>query len=424
MNLFSRGLPVAALLLWMSACPAFAAEKQFALTVKAGTHDHANVPAVVTLQLPAALAGARSATLTCPAGNKIAGQLTAPELLNGAVAAEGSVVRELHFILPNLKREAAMSLKAVISTEPAVEPGFAWKEAPGEYAELSFDGRPVMRYVSKPFDATSKESKEDTGKPFHHLYDPRGRRFVTNGGPDGLYPHHRGLFYGFSKIRYGDLTGVNTWAGADTGHQEHNAFVAQEAGPVLGRHRVAIDWVGPESDVFAVEDREMTAYHVPGGILVEFASRLSSKVGAIKLDGDPQHAGFQFRAANEVAEKTDKQTWYLRPDGKGAAGETRNWDHKTRDPACVNLPWHACSFVLGGQRYTCVYVDKPSNPKEARFSERSYARFGSYFEYELEEGKDLELNYRIWLQEGEIAPQTAQTLSDDFVDPVEVVVEP
>ena len=54
--------------------------------------------------------------------------------------------------------------------------------------------------------------------------------------------------------------------------------------------------------MFAKELREITVYHVPDGRLIEFASRLESVIGTVKLDGDPQHAGFHFRAAQEVAD--------------------------------------------------------------------------------------------------------------------------
>jgi hypothetical protein len=55
----------------------------------------------------------------------------------------------------------------------------------------------------------------------------------------------------------------------------------------------------------------------------------------VTLDGDPQHAGFHFRADNEVAAKTSKQTVFTRPDGTDQPGKTRNWpDVKTH----VNLP--------------------------------------------------------------------------------------
>src|SRR5205814_5960118 len=129
-------------------------------------------------------------------------------------------------------------------------------------------------------------------------------------------------------------------------HQSHEGFLNVEAGPVLGRHRAAVAWHGPDQAVFAREEREVTVYNVPGGTLVEFASRLKTTGGPVKLDGDPQHAGFQFRANKEVAEKTAKQTIYIRPDGVDKPGATRNWDPKTRKGP-VDLPWNAMSFVLG-----------------------------------------------------------------------------
>ena len=92
----------------------------------------------------------------------------------------------------------------------------------------------------------------------------------------------------------------------------------------------------------------------PGGTLVDWRSKLTSKVDEpVQLDGDPQHAGFHFRADQEVAATTKAETYYLRPDGKGRPGETRNWDPKTKQGP-VNLPWDAMSFVVGGKRYTAA----------------------------------------------------------------------
>jgi hypothetical protein len=75
------------------------------------------------------------------------------------------------------------------------------------------------------------------------------------------------------------------------------------------------------------------------------------------------------------------------------------------------------SIVLGGDRYTISYLDHPENPKEARYSERDYGRFGSYFEYDLEEDKPLEVQYRVGVQEGEMTVEEVQTLSNEFVEP-------
>jgi len=145
----------------------------------------------------------------------------------------------------------------------------------------------------------------------------------------------------------------------------------------------------------------------------------------VSLDGDPQHAGVHFRASNEVHEATKGETSYLRPDGKGKPGEYRNWP---QDKGYVNAPWHAASFVVGGQRYTVLRANRPANPGESRMSERDYARFGSYFahelEPELEPGKPLAVGYRFWVQPGELAVEEATRIAADYATPAKVSVRP
>jgi hypothetical protein len=200
---------------------------------------------------------------------------------------------------------------------------------------------------------------------------------------------------------------------------EHKKVLAEEAGPVLGRQRSAITWNGPDAKPFATEERELTAYAVPGGTLIDFASVLTTDRPKVRLDGDPQHAGFHFRANMEVSKNGKANTYYLRPDGKGNPGETRNWDAKTRDPKTVNLPWDAMSFVVGGKRYTVLRINHPDNPKEARGSERDYGRFGDYFEYDLTPDKPLRVKYRVWVQEGEMTVEQCEAMSRAFAHPPE-----
>jgi len=326
----------------------------------------------------------------------------------------------LHFILPSLARGAKLELRAVLRDAP--EPNdagaaarVAWVPEADRFAELRLGRRPVMRYLCEPFDPARRD---ETYKVYHHLYDPAGTMLVTK-GPGGLYPHHRGLFYGFNRVTYPGGS-CDIW-GCGSAYQSHEAFLAEEAGLVLGRHRVAVDWHGKEGHVFAKEQRELTAYATPGGTLVEFVSRLETTGGTVRLDGDPQHAGFHFRAAQAVADGDQKLTYYLRPDGKGGPGETRNW---TKDhPEHANLPWNAMSFVIDGRRFTALYIDHPANPKEARYSERTYGRFGSYFEYDLDEHHPLVARYRVWLQDGEMTVDQCAALAAALVEPPKVTVE-
>jgi hypothetical protein len=393
---------------------ATAAEKTFEITVAAGKVDRTNAPVSALLPVPADQA--KSVVLKNADGKEIPAQITGLSLL-GEKDNDPAKVCELRFVLPKLKAGDSLTLTAKITGDkPTGSKGFSWKDTPGDHLDLSLDDRPVLSYQYKALDETSKESRDSTFKVFHHLYDPEGKRLVTN-GPAGLYPHHRGLFFGFNKITYGDGKKADTWHCTQGAFQGHEKMLASEAGPVLARHRVRIGWHGEKGDRFAEEDRELTIYNVPGGRLVEFASIVRTVDGPVKLDGDPQHAGFHFRADHEVAEKSQKETIFIRPDGTGKPGETRNWDPKTKEGP-VNLPWNAMSFVLGGKRYTAAYLDSPDNPKEARGSEREYGRIGSYFEFEVTEKKPLRVQYRIWLQDGQMKPEEVGALDEDFAAPL------
>lgn len=402
-----------------------AAETMLHLDVAAGEHDRQQTPIRVPLTVPAGHEQRELVHLVAADGTVLLGQLTPPSAIDAAQEQLDPRRRELHFIVPRLKagHTLRLTLRLAEVSPPGDEEWYRWSEQAGQFVELQRGSRPVLRYMCAPLDDSSPAAREQTYKVFHHLYAPDGQTLVTK-GPGGRYTHHRGLFYGFNRVSYdGGNKRCDVWHCSGDAHQSHAGFVQQVAGPVMARHAMHVDWHGPGKEVFARELRELTVYRVPGGQLVEFASLLQTRAGAVRLDGDPQHAGFHFRASNEVADSTSKQTYYLRPDGRGAPGATRNWDARTRDPKTVNLPWNAMSFVLGGQRYTAAYLDYPRNPKEARYSERDYGRFGSYFEYDLDAEHPLLVRYRVWLQPGEMEGQQVQALCDDFVAPPQVAVK-
>ena len=256
----------------------------------------------------------------------------------------------------------------------------------------------------KAYDDSTKDIRLKTYKPFHHVFDPTGKQIVTNGGftderekgKNLTFPHHRGLMLGFMRIHYDDDKKMDSWHCPKDNHQSHEGFLSSETGPVLGRQRIANVWYATKKEPVVREQRELTVYNVPGGTLIEFVSLLKGDHGKVKLDGDPQHAGFQFRAHNDVASNT-KETYFVRPDGKGKLGEERNVRKEMTD-----LPWDALSYVLKGQRYTVCYLDQPKNPHPAHYSERTYGRFGCYFVREITPDQPVLLDYRIWLQQGEM----------------------
>lgn len=403
---------------------AFAADAKLNVSIEAGNFDRVNTPVTVCLSVPKSCADIKTVMLSDPSGAKIIGQLTKPNLLTPAYdAGSGKVIRQLDLILPKLAKGKTLKLSGdLLAEQPSVADSLAWKHEKGKYAELSAGDRPVMRYMCRPLDKSSTEARFATSKVFHHLYDPAGKNFVTN-GPSGLFPHHRGLFFGYTKCSFEGHPKENLWWCHDGEFQSHDGTAAEESGPVLGRHQVNLGWHGKDGNVFAKENREMTVYNLPGGTLVEFATKLKSTVGKVKLDGDSQHAGFQFRAHNDVAAKTKDKTYYLRPDGKDKPGSFRNPDRNNRkaSPKSKDLPWNAVSFVIDGKRYTVVYIDSPQNPKPSWHSERDYARFGCFFPFEIDKDKDLTATYRVWLQEGEMTVEQAAALAADMANPPKTV---
>ena len=299
--------------------------------------------------------------------------------------------------------------------------GFEWKEADDSNIDLQLDGRNIARYVHPTLDDSSKEAREKTYKPFHHVYDAAGKSFLTK-GPGGQYTHHRGIYFGFSKCKYTTPEGkdvtVDTWHCKPPAYQNHKEIVRQTADDNQAMQVLKIDWHGADGKVFAHETRQLTFSKDGDALVVDFSSSVAAAEGIKKvtLDGDPQHAGFQFRASNEVNDKTKKQTYYIRPgSGKDEPGKTINWSSKNDTEATRDLPWKAMSFVVGGERYTTVYLDHPNNPKPARYSERDYGRFGSYFVADATSEKPVEVNYRLVIQKGEIEAADAKALSEAFV---------
>ena len=395
------------------------------LKVEAGEVDRRQTPLVSGVPLPASRIVTSEVILTDAAGKIVAAQLAPSRLLNSK-----NLYAELHWVLPELK--AGESTHFIATIRDRGEGGdqvadLSWKDTPGRHADILRGDRPVVRYMYKAYENDPAKRDLDN-KPFHHVFDPDGNRLLTK-GTGGLYTHHQGLYYGFTRCSW-EGGSCNTWYCHEGEHELHREVLAQEQGPVMARHRTSIDWNDRQGKAFCREHRELTVFAVRGGTLIEWSSRLWSVRGTVTLDGDAQHAGFQFRAHDEVAKRQDeKLVYYLRPDGKGEPRATRNpvKGKGADDPAnkpMVNMPWNVMSFVLGPQRYSAVYIDSPRNPRPSFASERAYGRFGGWFgKQTLAEGKQsIDLVYRIWVQRGEMTAQAANSLSADFTTPPKISV--
>ena len=141
------------------------------------------------------------------------------------------------------------------------------------------------------------------------------------------------------------------------------------------------------------ETRKVTVYRTGKRaiLLLDFETELKAINGEVYLNGDPEHAGFQYRPHDDVA--------------KGPAEvKAKYLFHKEGiDPKKdKDLPWVALEYGLNGKQYSVQYMSDPANPNaDAVYSAyRDYGRFGEFFKHTIGAGQTLKLRYRIRISEG------------------------
>jgi hypothetical protein len=294
----------------------------------------------------------------------------------------------------------------------ALSKTFNWSDQQGTHIDLTNGKRLIARYVYEKMDP---KDRERTYKPFYHLYDKNGKKFITK-GVGGKFTHHRGIYFGFSKCSALDSNdnpvSVDTWH-CKRGYQTHEKIIKIHADQNKASLESEIAWRVDDSTIFITEFRELSFRLTKDRRLqIDFRSLLSTTQPEVRLDGDPQHAGFQFRASNDVATKHSKETFYIRTKGgKDQLGKTKNWP---QNKDMTNLNWNAQSVVIEGQRYFTLYLDHPSNPKPSFYSERDYGRFGSYFKAKVKPSEPLEVRYRLIFGTEELDSEICESFSDKF----------
>ena len=266
--------------------------------------------------------------------------------------------------------------------------GFAFKDQPGKFLDVLQNGKIVGRYMDA-LDLSTPQARVETYKPFLHVFDAEGKAPITK-GPGGEYTHHRGIMAGWMKIGFNGKC-YDRWH-MKGGEQVHQKFTAQQADAEHATFTSLIDWLDENRKPIVQEERTMTfrSAPAPAYILIDFVSKMKTPNGEVSLDGDPEHAGVQFRPANEV-DRT--KTIYVFP------GENVD-PHKSLD-----LPWMGESFSLNGKRYSAVAMNHPGNPKATKISAyRDYGRFGFFPKTVIKAGESFTFRYRFVVAEGEMPP--------------------
>ncbi|MGJ8695231.1 MAG: DUF6807 family protein [Verrucomicrobiaceae bacterium] len=264
--------------------------------------------------------------------------------------------------------------------------GLSFVDDEGKHLDVVSDGKVLVRYMYE-HDTSTKEKHLETYKPYLHVFDAEGKAPITKGA-GGKFPHHRGIFIGWSKIEFGGKM-YDRWhmKGGDIVHQK---FAKQEVKDGVAEFTSVTHWMDEKGSPFLKEERTFAVSEGTHGgrLFIDFRSKLTPVGGDVFLKGDPEHAGVQYRPADEV---DVKKTQYLFPEGVDDVTKVKD------------LAWAAENYTLHGKRYGVVHLNAPGNPKKTVHSAyRDYGRFGAFFETEIEEGESLVVNYGFLILDGEL----------------------
>lgn len=279
------------------------------------------------------------------------------------------------------------------------ESGFSLKDQAGKHLDILFNGRIVARYMYE-YDPSTKQSRARTYKPFLHVFDGQGRWPITKGA-GGLYTHHRGIFIGWSRIGF-EGQRYDRWHNKD-GEQAHQKFTVQKASRTGATVTSIVHWNDRKKQPILEEERTFFFHTPPRGahFLLDVTSVIKATKGDLDLNGDPEHAGIQFRPANEVDKSV---TTYVFP--REDANPRKHTD----------FPWVGETFGLKGEKFSAVIINHPDNPKKTKFSAyRDYGRFGAFPTAKIKKGGSRAFQYRFLVADGEmLSAKLIQTVANQF----------
>ncbi len=289
---------------------------------------------------------------------------------------------------------------AACASSATAAAAFELKDTPGVHLDVTLDGRIVARWMYA-YDNSSPERLHETYKPYLHIFNAEGTKPVTKGA-GGRYSHHRGIFCGW-KVNVAGKT-YDFWHMGGGVHQKHVKFIARDLTPDRALFTALIHWNDPAGNVLVKEARTLvfTRRPAPAIIQVDLVTRLTAVAGDAKFGGDPEHAGCQYRPANEV---DAKKTQYLFPAGVTDVKKERD------------LLWAASRHTIEGKTYSVLHVNHPANPKGTVYSAyRDYGRFGAFPKFDVKKGGTQVLRYRFLIMQGDLPTQAMlEKEADAFV---------
>lgn len=283
-----------------------------------------------------------------------------------------------------MNKTTVCMMVAALTAVTGMAQDFTFQDTQGKHLDVLQGGKKIARYMYA-YDTKDKTTSLETYKPYLHVFSDDAALMITK-GPGGDFTHHRGIFIGWNKLGF-DGKVYDRWH-MKGGEQVHQKFEKTEGGKDSGVFTSVVNWNDSEKQAIVVEKRTMKFQPAekPGYVLIDFTSEIQSPRGDVVLDGDPEHAGIQYRPANEVDRSKTLYTY---------CGEKVDLK-KDKD-----LAWIGETYTLSNKQYSVVMMNHPENPKGTRISAyRDYGRFGMFPKTEIAKGATKTFRYRFLISTG------------------------
>jgi len=284
--------------------------------------------------------------------------------------------------------------------------------------EFTIDGKLLTRY----------HPDRDEPKPYcWPLIGPTGEP-ITRAYPMAKvqaestdHPHHRSLWFA-----HGDVNGVDFWGESDkAGRIVHREFEVWISGPVMGKLRTKNDWMASDGTRVCEDVREIRAYRVPRGRLLDYEISIKASDGPVKF-GDTKEGTFGLRLADSMS-ITHGEGHILNSEGE-----------RDRDAWGKRAEWCDYSGPVADKVVGVAIFDHPDNLRHPTYWHvRDYGLFaanpfgvrdftgqpeGEPGAYTLAKGQALTFRYRLYLHEGPADVGELTALYDQYAHPPQVTV--
>lgn len=223
--------------------------------------------------------------------------------------------------------------------------------------------RVAARLIQQKWDPSDPRP---TCKVFHQVFAPDGTLLTK--GLGGQFEHHRGLFVGWNRTLCNGKS-FDFWHCNKGERQTFGGIVSPMLLSMGERAQVSfLHWVAPDGEAIVHELRGLeVVHHEEHQYVLHMRVQCRALAGDVQLSGDPQHAGQQFRALQQFAEKDAWPVLYLRPEGAKKHG----------NDVWTKCDWIAAVLRLPKETYTVLRIESPHNPGQTTWSTRPYGRFGA-----------------------------------------------